>query len=48
MASEVSHVVAALGIGACFYSPGVPKHVWVMGAVCSVLPDLKDRNYDTR
>ncbi len=46
MASEVSHVVAALGIGACFYSPGVPKYVWVMGAVCSVLPDLDVIGFD--
>lgn len=40
MASEVSHVVAALGIGACFYQPRVPKRVWLIGAVGSVLPDL--------
>jgi inner membrane protein len=40
MASVFSHAVAALGIGACFYRPGVPKRVWVIGAVCSVVPDL--------
>jgi inner membrane protein len=40
MASIFSHAVAALGIGACFYRPGVPKRVWVIGAVCSVVPDL--------
>jgi inner membrane protein len=33
-------VVAALGIGACFYRPEIPKGVWVIGAVCSVIPDL--------
>jgi inner membrane protein len=40
MASVFSHAVAALGIGACFYRPVVPKRVWVIGAVCSVVPDL--------
>ncbi|HEY6267920.1 MAG TPA: metal-dependent hydrolase [Candidatus Acidoferrum sp.] len=40
MASLVSHAVAALGIGACFYRPGTPKRAWAMGAACSVIPDL--------
>lgn len=40
MASAVSHAVAALSIGACFYNPPIPKRVWVIGAACSVLPDL--------
>jgi len=40
MASVFSHAVAALGIGACFYRPGLPKRVWVVGAICSVVPDL--------
>jgi|SRR5277367_1033483 len=40
MASVFSHAVAALGIGACFYRPQAPKRVWVIGAVCSVVPDL--------
>jgi inner membrane protein len=40
MASVLSHAVAALGIGACFYRPGTPKRVWVAGALCSVIPDL--------
>lgn len=40
MASLLSHAVAALGIGACFYRPGMPKRVWVLGAVCSMIPDL--------
>jgi inner membrane protein len=40
MASIFSHAVAALGIGACFYRPGTPKRVWVIGALCSVVPDL--------
>jgi membrane-bound metal-dependent hydrolase YbcI (DUF457 family) len=31
---------AALGIGACFYNPGTPKSVWVVGALCAVVPDL--------
>jgi inner membrane protein len=40
MASVFSHAVAALGIGACFYRPGTPKRVWVIGALCSTVPDL--------
>jgi len=40
VASAFSHAVAALGIGACFYRPGVPRRVWVTGAICSVIPDL--------
>jgi inner membrane protein len=35
-----THVVAALGVGACFYRPEIPKSVWVIGAACSVIPDL--------
>lgn len=40
MASLLSHAVAALGIGGCFYRPEIPKSVWLIGAACSVLPDL--------
>jgi inner membrane protein len=40
MASEFSHAVAALGIGACFYRTGIPKRVWVIGVFSSVVPDL--------
>jgi inner membrane protein len=40
VASVFSHAVAALGIGACFYTPLVPKRVWAIGALCSVVPDL--------
>ena len=40
MASSISHPVAALSIGACFYRPGVPKRVWAIGAASAVLPDL--------
>jgi inner membrane protein len=40
MPSVLSHAVAALGIGACFYRPGIPSRVWVAGAVCSMLPDI--------
>jgi inner membrane protein len=40
VASAFSHAVAALGIGACFYRPGIPKRVWAVGALCSVIPDL--------
>ena len=40
MASVFSHAVAALGIGACFYRPSIPKRVWAIGVLCSVLPDF--------
>jgi inner membrane protein len=40
VASLFSHGVAAFGIGACFYTPRIPKRVWAIGAVCSVVPDL--------
>jgi inner membrane protein len=40
VASAFSHAVAALGIGACFYDRRIPKRVWVIGAACSVIPDL--------
>jgi inner membrane protein len=40
LASAFSHAIAALGIGACFYRPGVPKRFWIAGVLCSVLPDL--------
>jgi hypothetical protein len=40
MASLVSHAVAALGLGACFYGPGIVKRVCIWGAACSVIPDL--------
>jgi hypothetical protein len=40
VASAFSHAVAALGIGACFYERRVPKRVWLIGAACSVIPDL--------
>ena len=40
MASAFSHAVAALSLGTCFYRPGMPKRVWIGGAMCSVLPDI--------
>ena len=40
MPSVFSHAVAALGIGACFYRPGVSNRVWLAGAVCSMVPDI--------
>lgn len=39
MASAFSHAIAALGIGACFYRPEVPKRVWALGALYAALPD---------
>jgi inner membrane protein len=40
MASLISHAVASLGIAAPFYKPEIPKRVWLLGAVCSAIPDL--------
>jgi inner membrane protein len=40
MASLPSHAIASLGIAAFFYERGIPKRVWVAGALCSVIPDL--------
>jgi inner membrane protein len=40
MPSVFSHAVASIGIGACFYRPGVPNRVWLAGALCSMIPDL--------
>lgn len=40
LASGFSHAVTALSIGTCFYRPGVPRHIWAVGALCSVIPDL--------
>ena len=40
MASLISHAVSALGIGTVFARPGIPKRVWIIGAVCSMAPDL--------
>lgn len=39
MPSVLSHAIAALGLGACFYRPEVPKRVWALGALCAALPD---------
>ncbi len=40
MASAFSHAVAALGIGAVSMIDASLKRVWVIGAACSVVPDL--------
>jgi inner membrane protein len=40
LASAFSHAAAAIGLAACFYNSRVPKQVWVIGTVCSVLPDV--------
>jgi inner membrane protein len=40
VATVFSHAVAALGIGVCFYRPGVPKRVWALGALCAAIPDV--------
>ncbi len=40
MASAFSHTVAALGLGACFYRPEIPRRIWALGVLCAVLPDI--------
>jgi inner membrane protein len=40
LASAFSHAIAALGIGACFYKPVIPKRVFALAAACAVLPDI--------
>jgi inner membrane protein len=40
MASLPSHAIAALGFGAFFYKPDIPKRIWIVGALCSVIPDI--------
>jgi inner membrane protein len=40
LASLISHAVAALGIGTLFARRQVPKRVWAVGAICSMLPDM--------
>jgi len=40
MASAISHALAGLSIGTCFYRPRISKLAWVAGAACSVLPDI--------
>ena len=40
MASLISHAVAALGIGTAFARPQVPNRVWIIGATCSMIPDI--------
>jgi inner membrane protein len=40
LASAFSHAAAAIGLSACFYDSRVPKRVWVIGTICSVLPDI--------
>lgn len=46
MASALSHAVAALGIGAVFYRPRMSNSVLIVGAVCSVVPDLDVLGFD--
>jgi inner membrane protein len=40
VASAFSHAAAALAIGACSYKPKIPARTWVIGAICSIVPDL--------
>lgn len=40
MASTISHPAAALAIGAAFTRGQLPRRFWLMGAACTVLPDI--------
>lgn len=40
MPSVFSHAVVGLSLGICFYKPGMPKTVWIAGALCACVPDL--------
>jgi len=40
VASVLSHAVAALSIGTCFYRPHLSTRFWAAGVFCAVLPDL--------
>jgi inner membrane protein len=40
VASLISHAVATLGIGTVFARRGVPNRVWMIGAACSMVPDI--------
>jgi inner membrane protein len=40
VASAISHTIAALALGACFYRPEIPKRTWALGAGLAVLPDV--------
>jgi inner membrane protein len=36
----ISHAVAALAIGTAFARPQFPNRVWIIGAACSMIPDI--------
>ena len=40
MPSAFAHVAPALALIPVFHRPGTPKRLWVLGAVCAVVPDL--------
>ncbi len=40
MASTISHPAAALAIGAIFTQQQLPRRFWLLGAACTLLPDI--------
>ena len=40
MPSAFGHIAPALALIPAFYSPGVPRRLWVLGALCAAAPDL--------
>jgi inner membrane protein len=41
MATAITHVVVAVGIGVAMGRPVANRRVWLVGAACAVLPDLE-------
>ncbi len=42
MASTFSHPVVALAVGAVFTEEQLPRRYWVLGAACTLLPDIDE------
>jgi inner membrane protein len=39
MASAFTHAAVGLALGTAFYQADAPRHIWILGALCAVLPD---------
>jgi inner membrane protein len=40
MPTAFSHMIAGLGVAACFHGPETPASLWALGAFCGALPDI--------
>jgi inner membrane protein len=45
MPSAIAHVAPALALIPAFARPGTPRRLWVLGALCAVLPDADVAGY---